>query len=266
MNTVVVITGSSSGIGQATEELLSGSGYVVVGLARSFGAGIQEVGPNIFHAKCDITNRKNVEKTFDGITKRFGRVDVLINNAGSGVVATIEDIGEENIERELSINLKAHIWCIKAAIPVMRQQGNGHIVSVLSTGARLTYPSIALYDAAKHAMLSIVESLSWELKPWNIAITTIEPGAVKTSFGRNMSRPTGKTFYKNYYAAANVGFARMYKNPKTPNQVANVILRALHEKRWRYGTAFVDSIWLLAYKLLPKGLYDLVIRNYFKQL
>lgn len=266
MSAVVVITGSSSGIGQATEKLLSDSGYVVVGLARSFEAGIQETAPNIFHAKCDITNQKNVQKTFDGISKRFGHIDALINNAGSGVVATVEDISAEHIEQELNINLKAHIWCIKAAIPIMRQQGNGHIISILSTGARLTYPSIALYDAAKHAMLSVVESLSWELKPWNIAVTTIEPGAVKTNFGRNMKRPTHKTLYESYYAVANTGFARMYKNPKTPNQVANVILRALREKRWRYGTAFVDSLWLLAYKLLPKGFYDLVIRNYFKQL
>jgi NAD(P)-dependent dehydrogenase (short-subunit alcohol dehydrogenase family) len=264
MNQIVVITGSSSGIGQATEELLVDAGYTVIGLSRSFGRELQESRPGLYHIGCDLTSKSDVTRAFDKITRRFKRIDVLINNAGSGVVATVEDISDEDIERELDINLKAHIRCIKAVVPVMRKQTSGHIVNVLSTGARITYPSIALYDACKHAMLSITESLSWELRPWNIAVTTIEPGVVKTRFGRNMKRPTDDTLYKEYYAAANAGFARMYKKPKAASEVAGIILRALKSKRWRYSTSFVDRLWLWSYKLLPKRLYDVIIRSYFK--
>jgi hypothetical protein len=79
-----------------------------------------------------------------------------------------------------------------------------------------------------------------------------------------MKRPTDDTLYKDYYAAASAGFARMYKKPKAASDVANIILRALQHKRWRYNTAFVDSVWLWSYKLLPKRLYDVIIRNYFR--
>lgn len=261
---VVVITGSSSGIGKAAEELLTDKGYRVIGLARSFpGMDIQEVRPGLFHLSCDLTDPRVVERCFGVILKQFGVIDILINNAGSGVITTVEDISEEDIEREIAINLKAHLYCTKAIVAHMRTRRSGHIINILSTAARLTYPTLPLYDACKHAMLSITESLSWELRPWSITVTSIEPGAIKTRFGKNMKRPGGDSVYKAYYESSAKGFAAMYKKPRSPEYVAQVICKAIGQQGWKYNTAFVDLVWLWSYKLLPKNIYDRIICHYF---
>ncbi len=262
---IIVITGSSSGIGKATEELLATKGYTVIGLARSFGKGsLEKFNNNIFHIHCDITNSNEVYNCIEKVIKQFHRIDILINNAGSGITSTIEDLTDEDINNEININLKGQIYCIRAVSRYMRKQKSGHIINIISTGGRLTYPSIPLYNACKHAMLSITESLSWELKPWNIFITSIESGAIKTHFGKNMKRPQEDSPYSKYYQGAGKGFATMYKKTKTSEQVAEIIFKAIQTKKWKYNTSFTDLVWLWSYKLLPKNVYDFIIYRYFK--
>jgi len=261
---VVAITGASSGIGEAVERLLLAKSFVVVGIARSFQSKVlQRVGPDLFHIHCDITKTDEVAECFQSIFSKFQHVDVLINNAGSGIAATVEDISTEDIDNELAINFKAHLYCIKAVMKQMRQQKSGHIINVISVGGRLTYPTIPLYDAAKHAMLSVAESLSWELKPWGITVSSIEPGAIKTHFGKNMKRSSGESDYKAYYISANQGFARMYKKPQTPEHVAEVIYKAIRNKGWKYNTSHKDLLRVAAYRFLPKRWYDAIIYHYF---
>ena len=237
--------------------------YIVIGLARSYKNSKNNAFDNVTHLGCDITNLDEVKKVFKFIEANFGQIDVLVNNAGSGTVATIEDISYSDLESEIKINLLGHIYCIKESIPLLRKNKGGLILNITSTGGRLTYPSIAIYDACKHAIESISYSLSWELEKWNIKVSILEPGAINTNFGKRMKRYNNSDRYIDYYSSASRGFGKMYKNSQTPEKVATFVLALLKQYKWRQNTSFLDKIWILSFILLPKKTCDFIIKRYF---
>lgn len=264
-NKIVVITGTSSGIGNSAEKLLSEKGYTVIGMSRSFrGKGIFRVAHNLYHLNCDISSEKSVSQAISFVKKKYGKVDILINNAGFGIVASIEDIRLEDVRNEININLIGHIICIKKVIPLLKKSKNGLILNVISTGGRLTYPSLPIYYACKHAMESISESLGWELKKFGIKVSILEPGPVNSSFGENMKKYTVSSDYFDYYEDASEGFAKLYKNSIEPERVAEIILKMLEKYQWRKNTSFRDILWIWGSQNLPKKWFDIIIQYYFK--
>jgi NADP-dependent 3-hydroxy acid dehydrogenase YdfG len=183
---VVVITGASSGLGEATARLLSAQGAIVVLGARRFDR-IQTLanelsahGHKAIAIATDVTQADQVKRLVDAAVKAFGRIDVMINNAGLMPNSPLERLKIDDWNRMIDVNIKGVLYGIAAALPHMKQQKAGHFVNVSSVAGHKVRPGNAVYAATKHAVRVISEGLRMEVKPYNIRTTIISPGAVAT--------------------------------------------------------------------------------------
>ncbi|SDG31065.1 NADP-dependent 3-hydroxy acid dehydrogenase YdfG [Dyadobacter soli] len=186
-NKVVVITGASSGIGEATAELLAGQGAkVVLGARRAdLLAGlterIQKAGGQAVYLQMDVTKRTDVASLIQLALNEFGRLDVIINNAGISQLQLLEDVDVEGWEQMIDVNLKGTLYGIAAALPVFKSQGSGHIINIISTAGISIVPTMGVYAATKNAVRTVSEALRQESKGrWRV--TGISPGFVDTPF------------------------------------------------------------------------------------
>lgn len=185
---VVLITGSSSGIGRMTALALANTGARLALVARRtdrLAAVQEEVGARGGAAEmfpCDVTVPGAMEVVVRGCVDRYGRIDVLVNNAGAGFFAAIEQTTAEDLDQILAVNLKGTFHGIRAALPVMRRQGAGHIVNVASTAGRRGSPYVGAYCASKFAVVGLTESLRTELAGSGIRVSLFCPGATQTEF------------------------------------------------------------------------------------
>lgn len=183
---VVVITGASSGIGEATARLLSAAGaYVVLGARRldrltALAQEITDAGGKVEVLRTDVTNRQDVTALVEKAVEVFGRVDVLLNNAGIMPNSRLDKLQVEDWERTIDINLKGTLYGIAAALPFMKEQKSGHIINVSSISGLRVSPASAVYSATKFAVRAISEGLRMEMTPYNIRSTIISPGPVDT--------------------------------------------------------------------------------------
>lgn len=140
----------------------------------------------------DVTKTDTMEQAVEQAVRRFGKLDVLINNAGAGLFATLEQTTEEDLDRMLTVNLKSAFYGIKAALPVMRQQGTGHIINVASTAGRRGSPYVGVYCASKFSLVGLTESLRTELLGSGIRVSLVCPGTTRTEFFRTAIRKTSQ--------------------------------------------------------------------------
>jgi len=190
-NKVVVITGASSGIGEATAELLAAKGAkVVLGARRAdvlanLTERIQQAGGQAAYLQMDVTKRTDVASLIELALNEFGRLDVIINNAGISQLQLLEDIDVEGWEQMIDVNLKGTLYGIAAALPVFKLQGSGHIINIISTAGISIVPTMGVYAATKNAVRTISEALRQESKGrWRV--TGISPGFVDTPFAGNI--------------------------------------------------------------------------------
>jgi NADP-dependent 3-hydroxy acid dehydrogenase YdfG len=194
-NKVVVITGASSGLGEATARLLSAQGAsVVLGARRA--ERIQAVadelnaqGGKALALATDVTDPDQVQRLVDAAVQTYGRIDVLINNAGVMPHSPLERRKIEDWNRTIDVNIKGVLYGIAAALPAMQQQKSGHIINVSSVAGHKVRPNNAVYAATKHAVLALSEGLRQEVKPYNIRTTVISPGAVATELPNSITEP-----------------------------------------------------------------------------
>jgi NADP-dependent 3-hydroxy acid dehydrogenase YdfG len=194
-NKVVVITGASSGLGEATARLLSAQGAsVVLGARRA--ERIQAVadelnaqGGKALALATDVTDPDQVQRLVDAAVQTYGRIDVLINNAGVMPHSPLERRRIEDWNRTIDVNIKGVLYGIAAALPAMQQQKSGHIINVSSVAGHKVRPNNAVYAATKHAVLALSEGLRQEVKPYNIRTTVISPGAVATELPNSITEP-----------------------------------------------------------------------------
>ena len=184
---VVVITGASSGIGEATALLLAERGAKVVlgatGLDRlkAVADRIVKAAGEAAHAKTDVRRRDNVTALINLACERYGKLDVLVNNAGIGPISPLDDLRVAEWEDMIDINIKGVLYGIAAALPVFRKQGFGHFVNTASTAGHKTVPNHAVYSGTKFAVRAISEGLRQEAGD-KLRVTIISPGFVKTPF------------------------------------------------------------------------------------
>lgn len=189
-----IITGASSGIGQAVARELASKGANLVLAARNKGklkALAEEIAPlpgRSLVVPTDVTDRLAVEALVRKTAEEFGAVDILINNAGVGLFAPIADGNLENMQRLFNVNFWGAINCIQAAVPYMQSQQRGHIVNVASIAARISPPYMGMYSATKFALTAISDSLRSELAGSGIGVSTIYPGLTQTNFMENMTQ------------------------------------------------------------------------------
>ncbi|MCK6825500.1 SDR family oxidoreductase [Enterobacter kobei] len=183
---VVVITGASSGIGEATARRLSAAGACVVLGARrleklnALAEEITAAGGKVEVAQTDVANLQDIEALVNKAVEVFGRVDVLINNAGIMPNSRLDELRVDDWNRAIDINLKGTLYGIAAALPFMKAQNSGHIINVSSLSGHRVRPTTAVYSATKFAVRAISEGLRMEMTPYNIRSTIISPGPIDT--------------------------------------------------------------------------------------
>ena len=188
---VVLITGASSGIGEATARVLAASGAkVVLGARRTerlekIVAEIRQAGGVAEFRKLDVVDRADVNAFVDFARARFGRVDVIFNNAGVMPVSPMNALKTDEWDRIIDINIKGVLNGIAAVLPVMEAQGSGHIISTASTGAHAVGGQFGVYCASKYAVRAIMEGLRQEMS--RIRVTTISPGVTESELGHDIT-------------------------------------------------------------------------------
>jgi NAD(P)-dependent dehydrogenase (short-subunit alcohol dehydrogenase family) len=184
----VLVTGASSGIGEATALALGRAGARVTLVARraerlaAVARAIEAAGGTAVAVPADVTVAAELVDAVERSLARFGRLDVLVNNAGAAVFATVEETTEADLRQMLAVNLESVFHGVKAALPVMRRQGAGHIVNVASTAGRRGSPYVGAYCAAKFGVVGLTESLRAELLGTGIRVSLVLPGATRTPF------------------------------------------------------------------------------------
>src|SRR6266403_6219862 len=193
---VVVITGASSGIGESTAKLLAEQrAKVVLGARRSdrIDAVVREIsasGGKAIGLATDVTKRAEVEALIQGAVEGFGRVDVLINNAGIMPIAPIEALKVDEWDRQIDVNIKGLLHGVAAALPHMQKQKSGHIINMASVfGIKTFAPGGTVYCATKAAARALTEGLRMELHSQNIRCTMISPGAIATELSYAIEQP-----------------------------------------------------------------------------
>jgi NADP-dependent 3-hydroxy acid dehydrogenase YdfG len=214
---VVVITGASSGLGEATARHLASQGAsVVLGARRedrirSLAGELTSKGGKALAIATDVTDREQVKRLVDTAVKTYGRVDVMINNAGLMPQSPLERLKIDDWDRMIDVNIKGVLYGIAAALPAMKQQKSGHIINVSSVAGHKVRAGGAVYSATKHAVLALSEGLRQEVKPYNIRTTVISPGAVATELPDSVTEPDlSESFHKFYeeFAIPADSFAR----------------------------------------------------------
>lgn len=255
---VVLITGAGSGIGQATAELFAERGWQVI-------AGVRD--PNKYHTKfthasihieaIDVTQPNSILTVIQAVVARYGRIDVLVNNAGHGLYGAFEQCTPEEIQQQYAVNVFGVMNMCRAVIPVMRQQRSGSIVNISSMGGKFAVPYYNLYTSTKFAIEGFSEGLFYELLPFGIRVKVIEPGGIKTDFyGRSQKNgcnvinvplydTVGQKLQHFYNASGSAGLP--------PAAAAQVIYCAAtsHSRRLRYAVGFQARINMLMFKLFP---------------
>ena len=182
---VVVITGASRGIGEHLARGLAARGARVVLAARSaeaLQALVRRIGEPAMAVPTDVTRDEDVRRLAEAALERFGRIDVLVNNAGVGLTGTVGTLDLDALRRCFEVNVYGALRCIQAVLPAMRRQRSGHIVNVSSILGKLAVPQTAGYAATKHALEALSEGLRVEEAPWGIRVTVVCPGSTDTPF------------------------------------------------------------------------------------
>ena len=192
---IVVITGASSGLGEATARHLSELGAVVVLGARridrirALAQALAGSEGKAIAVQTDVTQSEQVKKLVEAAVEKYGRIDVMINNAGLMPHSPLERLKIADWDRMIDVNIKGVLYGIAAALPYMQQQKSGHFINVSSVAGHKVRPGSAVYAATKHAVLVISEGLRQEVKPYNIRTTVISPGAIATGLPDSITEP-----------------------------------------------------------------------------
>lgn len=259
---VALVTGASSGIGQAAAQRLADAGYTVFGTSRRAAL----TGQRSFEMlTLDVTSDESVAAVVNEVIRRAGRIDVLVNNAGFGVAPAGAE--ESSIEQARSIfdtNFFGVVRMTRAVVPHMRRRGSGRIVNIGSVLGFLPMPYGALYAATKHAIEGYSESLDHELRTWGIRVSVIEPAYTKTPFDANFLEPDAKLdAYREARAVVSNRVNEVMATATEPRVVAEVVLKAAvaARPRLRYTAGALASRLQLLRRFMPEGLVDAALRK-----
>jgi NAD(P)-dependent dehydrogenase (short-subunit alcohol dehydrogenase family) len=262
----VLITGTSTGIGRAAAQHFARLGWNVAATMRS-PEKEQELGslPNVKLYRLDVTDGVTIDRALADARSDFGRLDVLVNNAGFGVDGVFEAMTDETIRKQFETNVFGLMRVTRAVLPVMREQRGGTIVQVASMGGRLAFPLFSIYHSTKWAVEGFTESLQYELRPFGIQLKLIEPGAIKTDFyGRSRLAVGGDLpDYRALVEKAERVSQAPAQNGVGADVVAAAIARAaVHRgRRMRFAVGAPAPMLLMLRRLLPDTWFFNVVRR-----
>jgi NAD(P)-dependent dehydrogenase (short-subunit alcohol dehydrogenase family) len=257
-----IVTGASSGIGEATAERLARAGYKVYGTSRR---GAREGQRSFEMLPLDVTSDESVDAAVREVIRLAGRIDLLVNNAGFGVApAAAEESSIEQAQSIFDTNFFGLVRMTRAVVPHMRQQGGGRIINIGSVLGFLPAPYMALYAATKHAIEGYSESLDHEVRTSGIRVSVIEPAYTKTQFDANLLEADSKL---DEYRAARAGVSKQMREVLAagdePGVVADVVLKAAMASRpkLRYTAGALANRLRLLRRFAPAGVMDAGIRR-----
>ncbi|MFW5702507.1 MAG: SDR family oxidoreductase [Candidatus Dojkabacteria bacterium] len=271
---VVIITGSSSGIGKATAKYFAEKGWQVVATMRS-PEKEEELAENkgIELMKLDVTDTKQREEVVAKTVKQYGRVDALVNNAGYGLVGPFETIEPEQIEQQFKVNVLSLFEMTRAVLAQMKSQRSGVIINISSMGGRLAIPMMSPYHSTKFAVEGFSESIQYELNKIGMRVKLVEPGTIKTDFyGRSLvdgAKDEDKVpeEYAKLYESFNKTMDTAGSSGADPKSVAKVIYKAATDKskRLRYPAAGGAGILTFMRKYSPDAVFRRVTELIFSR-
>lgn len=204
---VIVITGASSGLGEAAARLLSAKGaHIVLGARRierlqHLVEELDQPAQRAIAVATDVTVRDQLERLVNTAVNTLGRIDVMINNAGLMPLSPLERLKVDDWDRMVDVNLKGVLYGIAAALPHMQRQMSGQLINVASVAGHKVMLNGAVYSATKHAVRALSEGLRQETKPWNIRTTIVSPGAVDTELKSSVTEPDIAQGMRDFYHA-----------------------------------------------------------------
>lgn len=253
----VVITGASSGIGYHAARFFLDGGYTVYGLSRK--AGDLE---GVKYISVDLTDEESVKAAFDRIVSETGRIDILINNAGSGISGAIEFTELSDAQYQMDVNFFGMVRCIKCALGIMRQNG-GKIVNISSVAAVFPLPFQAFYSASKSAVNALTMSLRNEVRKFgNIQVCAIMPGDVKTGFTSSRRKnETGDDIYGGTISRTIAGMEHDEENGMTPEYIGRLIYRIAIKRKLKpyYIGGHQYKLFVFLDRVLPKSFASYVL-------
>ncbi len=262
---IALVTGASSGIGEATAKKLATAGYKVYGTSRR---GAQSGQQPYAMLPLDVTSDDSVEAVAKELIQREGRIDLLVNNAGFGVApAGAEESSIEQAKAIFETNFFGLIRMTRAVVPHMRRQGGGRIINIGSVLGFLPMPYAALYAATKHAVGGYSESLDHELRTRNIRVSVIEPAYTKTQFDANFLAPDSMLDeYHEVRALLNKVLKNVMETADDPAVVADAVLKAAvaAQPKLRYTAGTLANRLRLLRRFAPAGVLDAGIRKDLK--
>ena len=267
MKKTVMITGTSSGIGKATVFEFAKRGWNVVATQRNPEKDTDfDKLPNVKMYSLDVTNLESIQQTMTSIKKEFGKVDVVVNNAGYGVDGVFEAMSDEIIEKQFDTNVFGLMRVTREAIKLMRPDGGGTIIQISSMGGKITFPLYSIYHATKFAVEGFTESLHYELAQFNIKMKLIEPGPIVTDFygrSRQFIKPNDTNEYDGFIKKFNDAAEKVMKEAEGPEVVAKMIFKSATDNRnqMRYAVGKPGPMLLKLRKLLSDKLYFLMVKK-----
>jgi NAD(P)-dependent dehydrogenase (short-subunit alcohol dehydrogenase family) len=226
------ITGASKGFGRVWTEAALARGDRVAATARdvnTLAPLVERYGDQVAAIALDVTDKPAVAAAITAAHTRFGRLDVVINNAGYGLFGTIEEVSEDEARTQIETNLFGALWVTQAALPIMRAQGSGHIIQVSSIGGVNAFPTVGLYHASKWGLEGFSQSLAAEVAGFGIKVTIVEPGSFATEWGGpSAKRATPMPAYDGARAA--IAAFRSNNIPGDPDATGPAILKVVDAK------------------------------------
>lgn len=265
---VALVTGASSGIGEATALKLKALGYTVYAAARR----VERMHPlaqaGLHVLPLDVTDDASMQACVQDILARSGRIDVLVNNAGYGSYGAVEDVPSDEARAQFEVNVFGAVRLIQLVLPQMRAQRSGTIINITSMGGKMHTPLGAWYHGTKFALEAISDCLRLEVQPFGIDVVVIEPGGIKTEWADIAAQKVVETSGRGPYAPQAQAMARSmvgqtsrkYQSP--PQVIADTIARAVSARRpkTRYAVGFGAKPLIFLRRLLSDRAFDGLMR------
>ncbi len=272
---VVLLTGASTGLGLALAELLVRTDYRLILTARHSSmprftkAGLTE-SPRVRLRPLDVTIAEERRRAVAEAQDQWGGVDILINNAGVAYRSVVEHAFEHEEIEQMNINFRSPMELIRLVLPGMRAKGGGRIINISSVGGMMAMPTMALYSASKFALEGASEALWYEVRPWNIKVSLVQPGFIRsesfqntryTAAGNNAARDPADPYHQHYVQMAGFIARLMRASFATPAKVARTVLRTMQQKNppLRVPATFDARFFGLLRRVLPRGVYHAIL-------
>lgn len=258
---VALVTGASSGIGHATAKALHKAGYRVFGTSRRAAAKDFD---SIAMLTCDVTDETSVRKLVDEVLAKAGRIDLLVNNAGVGVIGGAEESSIAQACALFDVNVFGVMRVTNAVLPTMRGQRKGRIINISSILGLIPSPYNAIYSSSKHAIEGYSESLDHELRTLGIRVALVEPGYTNTAFERNKTKPDQPlSIYDSFRTDTERFMLKSVEEGDAPEIVAETVLKAASAAvpNRRYPAGKMAHRVSLLRRFVPASAFDKSLRK-----